>query len=240
MNVSDQPMLAVEGISVHYGPVRAVREVSIEVASSSIVTILGANGAGKSTTLKAISGIARISGGTLKFGGTDITRLPPGKRVAMGIAHCPEGRRIFANLTVRQNLVLGGHLRTPAEIERGIERTMDLFPALKSRLEQIAGSMSGGEQQMLAIGRSLMSNPKLLLLDEPSLGLAPLVIQRVFSVLSEIRNQGTTIVLVEQNVSQALRLADYAYVLANGRVDLSGEASEVMSTDAVRRSYLGG
>lgn len=233
-------MLKLDAVSVHYGPISAVRNVSIEVPRNSIVTILGANGAGKSTTLKSISGLVKVSKGSIFFEGTDITRFSASKRVGLGLAHCPEGRRIFASLSVRQNLLLGGHLLSKADVDAGIERALDLFPALKTRLGQAAGSMSGGEQQMLAIGRSLMSNPRLLLLDEPSLGLAPLVIHRVFEVLSEIRMQGTTIVLVEQNVSQALRLADFAYVLSSGTIDLSGTASEVMSTDAVRRSYLGG
>lgn len=233
-------VLKLEDVSVHYGPVNAVKNVSIEVPEQSIVTILGANGAGKSTTLKSVSGLVKASKGRITFFGKDVTHASASKRVEMGLSHCPEGRRIFSSLTVRQNLLLGGHLKPKSDIDSGMDRALELFPALSSRLSQLAGSMSGGEQQMLAIARSLMSYPKLILLDEPSLGLAPLIIHRVFEVLREIRSQGTTVVLVEQNVSQALRLADYAYVLANGRVDLSGPADEIMSTDAVRRSYLGG
>lgn len=237
---NDELILSLDNVSVHYGPVSALRHASIGVSTGSIVTILGANGAGKSTLLKSISGLVKASNGRISYRGKDITRLAPSDRVRQGISHCPEGRRIFSALTVRQNLVLGGHLLDKSDLDSGLDRALKLFPVLADRLNQSAGSMSGGEQQMLAIGRSLMSNPRLLLLDEPSLGLAPLIIHRVFEVLAEIREQGTTVVVVEQNVSQALRLADYAYVLSSGQIDLSGTASEIMSTDAVRRSYLGG
>ncbi len=232
-------MLRLDDVWCAHGRVVALRGIAIEVNAGSLVCILGANGAGKSTTLRAISGQVKAVRGRITFDGRDITRLRPAARVARGIAHCPEGRRVFADLTVKENLVLGGHILSRVELQRGIDRALSLFPTLAERMRQAAGSLSGGEQQMLAIGRALMTEPRLLLLDEPSLGLAPLVTQHLFRTLGEVRTSGTTILLVEQNVSLALAIADYAYVLANGRIDLAGTAEEVRATNEVERSYLG-
>lgn len=233
-------ILALDEVTCAYGPVVAARSLRINVRRGDVVTILGANGAGKSTTLKAISGLVRPVRGKVFFDGKDISHTAPWDRVKLGIAHCPEGRRVFSSQSVQQNLLLGAHLtKSKKDALAEADKILELFPALGSRLNQAAGSMSGGEQQMLAIGRAMMSKPKLLLLDEPSLGLAPVIIHRVFEALQKIKDLGTTIVLVEQNVSMALRLADYAYVLRQGRVDIEGTSAEVSATDAVRESYLG-
>lgn len=232
-------MLTVEDISCSYGPVEAVRGVSLEVADASLVSILGANGAGKSTTLKAIAGLVHPWRGRIRLDGKDITRLGAAARVERGITLCPEGRRIFTEFTVEQNLLIGGHLLPGREASKRIDQVVDLFPDLRPRLGQIAGSLSGGEQQMLAIARALMTRPKLLLLDEPSLGLAPLITQQVFRIIEDIRSQGTTIILVEQNARMALKVADYAYVLSSGRVDQEGTAGEIAAAGEIERSYLG-
>jgi len=232
-------LLTLDKIWCTHGPVVALRDIAIDVEAGSLVCILGANGAGKSTTLGAIAGQVKTIRGTITFEGRDITRMRPDGRVAHGIAHCPEGRRVFADFTVRENLMLGGHILPKAKLQGGIDRAVSLFPVLAERMGQAAGLLSGGEQQMLAIGRALMTEPRLLLLDEPSLGLAPLVTQQLFRTLDEVRTTGTTILLVEQNVSLALAIADYAYVLANGRVDLAGTADEVRATNEIERSYMG-
>ncbi len=233
-------MLTVEAITCAYGPIVAVRALSLEAADGALVCILGANGAGKSTTLKTIAGSMRPRQGRITFDGMDITRLDAAQRVARGIALCPEGRRVFTDFTVEQNLLAGGHLLSRQETRRRCADACDLFPVLAERMMQGAASLSGGEQQMLAIGRALMTRPKLLLLDEPSLGLAPVVIQQVFAVIQEIRARGASVIVVEQNARMALKIADYAYVLSNGRVDVAGSAAEIAASGEIERSYLGG
>jgi branched-chain amino acid transport system ATP-binding protein len=240
LTTGDDMVLSLSGLTCSYGPVTAIHALRIGVRAHSVVAILGANGAGKSTTLKAISGLVRPSRGSVFFNGTDITGISAAKRVKLGIAHCPEGRRVFVGETVKENLVLGGHLASKKSIDSKIAEVLELFPALERRLDQVAGSLSGGEQQMLAIGRALVSSPKLLLLDEPSLGLAPIIIRRVFEALVQINKQGTAIVLVEQNVSSALKLASYAYVLREGRIGLEGTPDELTANEQVHGLYLGG
>ena len=232
-------MLEVRALEVAYGSIRALHGVSLDVGHGELVAILGSNGAGKSTTLRAISGLVRPRAGSIRFLGRTITRAAPEEIVALGISHCPEGRRIFGRLTVRQNLVLGGIQRPWPEVRRDIDRMETLFPILRERLNQAAGTLSGGEQQMLAIARALMSRPRLLILDEPSLGLAPLVVEQVFRTIAELKGEGLTILLVEQNVHHALDVADRVYVLETGRVTLSGPASELRHDPRIEQSYLG-
>ncbi|HTF35339.1 MAG TPA: ABC transporter ATP-binding protein [Myxococcota bacterium] len=236
--MSADPLLRVEGLEVRYGAIRALRGVRFQVRAAEIVTLIGSNGAGKSTLLRAISGLVRPSAGSIHFQGVDVTGHPPEVLVALGISHVPEGRRIFANLTVRENLQMGSYLRPETEQE-GLERVFGLFPRLRERLSQRGGTLSGGEQQMLAIGRALMAEPKLLLLDEPSLGLAPLLVQQIFGIIRAINDQGTTVVLVEQNARQALRIAQRAYVLETGALALEGSAAELARDPRVREAYLG-
>jgi branched-chain amino acid transport system ATP-binding protein len=231
-------MLTLEHVTCSYGPIVAVRDISLQAGDSAIVCVLGPNGAGKSTTLKAIAGLVPPSRGRVRFAGRDITRMEPPERVALGIVLCPEGRRIFPEFTVEENLRIGGYRLSAADLAAGIARAVDLFPRLGERLGQRAAALSGGEQQMLAVARALMSRPRLLLLDEPSLGLAPLVIGQIFERIDAVRREGTTVVLVEQNANMALRVADYAYVLAHGRVALQGPPAGV-SALAIERSYLG-
>jgi branched-chain amino acid transport system ATP-binding protein len=233
-------LLQITNLNCDYGPVRAVRELSFEVAEGSVVAVLGPNGAGKSTTLKAVSGLVRPSAGRVLLDGADITRLPASRRVGLGIAHCPEGRRIFANLTVRENLRLGGHRLPRRELAGAMDRVLAVFPALARLLERRGGLLSGGEQQMLAIARATMVRPRLLLLDEPSLGLAPMVTRQVFGSLAEINRLGSTILLVEQNAAMALGFAQHGIVLVSGALDLAGPAPELLATDRVRMAYLGG
>ncbi|MEB2343552.1 MAG: ABC transporter ATP-binding protein [Deltaproteobacteria bacterium] len=232
-------MLAVEGLEVAYGAIRALRGVDFVVEPGEIVTLIGSNGAGKSTLLRAVSGLLRPAAGRITFEGRDVTGWRADRLVAAGISHVPEGRRIFANLSVRENLQMGGYLQ-PAREAEGLERVLALFPRLRERLAQPAGTLSGGEQQMLAIGRALMAEPRLLLLDEPSLGLAPLLVRQIFEIVGEINAQGTTVVLVEQNARQALRVARRAYVLETGVVALAGDASALEQDPRVREAYLGG
>lgn len=232
-------MLRLEGVTCAYGPIVALHDLHLEAGAGTVVCVLGANGAGKSTTLKAIAGLVPPRRGRIWFAGRDITRVDPPRRVAMGIALCPEGRRIFPEFTVEENLRIGAHVLASREIASGIARAVELFPRLGERLRQPAATLSGGEQQMLAIARSLMSRPRLLLLDEPSLGLAPIVMRQIFDRIQAIRQEGTTVVLVEQNANMALRVADYAYVLAHGRVTLEGPAGTVSTGGAIERSYLG-
>ncbi|HTO68763.1 MAG TPA: ABC transporter ATP-binding protein [Myxococcota bacterium] len=231
-------MLSVESLDVRYGAIHALRGVSFDVRAGEIVTLIGSNGAGKSTLLRAISGLVRASAGRVTVAGTDVTRAAPEAIVALGCSHVPEGRRIFANLTVRENLQMGAWRRRVPEAQ-GLERVLALFPRLRERLTQAGGTLSGGEQQMLAIGRALMAAPAILLLDEPSLGLAPLLVRQIFEIVREINGQGTTVVLVEQNAHQALRLAQRAYVLETGALALSGDAAELARDPRVRRAYLG-
>ncbi|ADU50769.1 amino acid/amide ABC transporter ATP-binding protein 2, HAAT family [Thermaerobacter marianensis DSM 12885] len=234
-------MLRVDDLHVFYGPIHALKGVSLAVEEGEIVTLIGANGAGKTTLLRAISGLTPPRRGTIHFQGRSLLRRLPEDIVRLGVSHVPEGRRIFANLTVQENLELGAFLRNDrAELARDLQRVFDLFPRLRERLHQLAGTLSGGEQQMLAIGRALMARPRLLLLDEPSLGLAPLLVRTIFDVIREINGQGTTILLVEQNAHMALSVAHRAYVLETGRIVLEGPAEALRQSEAIRAAYLGG
>lgn len=234
------PVLTVEGLVCQYGKVAAVRELSIEVREGELVTLIGANGAGKTTTLKAISGVLSAAAGRITFMGEDITRASARRILEMGIAHCPEGRRVFPYMTVRENLEMGCYLRTDRDgISTDMARLFERFPMLRERSDQAAGTLSGGEQQMLAISRALMSRPKLVLFDEPSLGLAPNLVERTFEIVKEIRSQGVTVVMVEQNAFAALELSDRSYVLEQGRVALSGTGAELLDNPHVKSAYLG-
>jgi branched-chain amino acid transport system ATP-binding protein len=232
-------LLRLTGVNTYYGRIHALQGIDIEVRSDEIVTLIGSNGAGKTTTLKTISGLLHPREGTVEFDGRDLTSTPAHELVGSGIAHAPEGRRIFSRLTVRENLLMGGFIRTAAERSEELERVLTLFPRLRERLDQKGGSLSGGEQQMLAIGRALMSKPRLLLLDEPSLGLAPILVQQIFNLIRQINEQGTTILLVEQNALQALGIAHRGYVLQTGKVILSDTAKGLAANQDVRRAYLG-
>jgi ABC-type branched-chain amino acid transport systems, ATPase component len=234
-------MLKVENLHVHYGAIHALKGVSIEVPKRKIVTLIGANGAGKSTTLRALSGILRASEGKIILEGEEIQRAVAQEIVRKGMSQVPEGRRVFAHMTVRENLDLGAYVRNDkSEIEKDLEMVFSRFPRLKEREKQLAGTLSGGEQQMLAMGRALMSRPRLLLLDEPSMGLAPLLVKEIFSIIEDINSTGTTVLLVEQNAHMALAIADYAYVLETGTIKLEGNAKELASSPEVRAAYLGG
>ena len=233
-------MLDLRDVHVHYGNIRSLQGVSLQVAEGELVALIGSNGAGKTTTLRTISGLLRPSPGAITFEGAEIQRASTDRIVALGISHCPEGRRIFGSLTVRENLILGAVSRSDhAAIAEDEEMVFALFPLLKERLRQAGGTLSGGEQQMLAIGRALMSRPRLLLLDEPSLGLAPLMVERIFETIAELKRQGRTILLVEQNVHHALDIADRAYVMETGRITLEGPADVLRRNPQVERSYLG-
>jgi branched-chain amino acid transport system ATP-binding protein len=234
-----EPLLKLNDVYTNYGQIRALQGVTIEVDKGEIVTLIGANGAGKTTTLKTICGLLHPREGTVWFDGKDASRTAAHDLVKAGIGHAPEGRRIFSRLTVLENLQMGGFTRKPAEINEDVDRVMTLFPRLRERTYQQGGTLSGGEQQMLAIGRAMMSRPRLLLLDEPSLGLAPIIIQTVFETIKEINAAGTTILLVEQNALQALNIADRGYVLQTGSVVLSGAAGELREDETVRQAYLG-
>jgi branched-chain amino acid transport system ATP-binding protein len=234
-------MLKLESVSISYGAIQAVRDVSIDVPSGEVVTIIGANGAGKSTLLKSIVGLESVAAGRISFDGHDITKTAAHRRTGMGVALSPEGRGVFSDQSVRDNLLLGAYSKKsePARTEQKIEKYFELFPRLKERQEQLAGTLSGGEQQMLAIARALMSEPKLLLLDEPSLGLAPLIIRDIFNTIRALRETGLTILLVEQMANQALGVADRAYVLETGRVTLQGKGCDLLNDPKVRAAYLG-
>ncbi len=233
-------MLELTDVHVRYGNIRALQGVSLRVDTGELIALIGANGAGKTTTLRAISGLLRPSQGAITFDGTDLTSAPTDRIVGLGISHCPEGRRIFGSLTVAENLRLGAvSVSDAAASAAELENVFALFPLLKERLGQAGGTLSGGEQQMLAIGRALMSRPRLLLLDEPSLGLAPLMVERIFETITELKRQGRTILLVEQNVHQALDVADRAYVLETGRIMLEGPAETLRHDPKVEQSYLG-
>ncbi|HVK40676.1 MAG TPA: ABC transporter ATP-binding protein [Candidatus Kapabacteria bacterium] len=234
-------MLNIQDLHVSYGAIGAIKGISFHVPSRSIVTLIGANGAGKTTTLRTISGLLRAVSGTVTFQGKDITNRPPHEIVRLGVCQSPEGRMIFPGLSVRENLMMGAYLRKDrAEIEKDLEYNFSIFPRLKERLKQAGGTLSGGEQQMLAIARALMSRPHLLLLDEPSLGIAPLLVKLIFEKIQEInRDLGTTILLVEQNAHMALGIASYAYVLETGEVTLEGPAAELASNEEVQKAYLG-
>lgn len=232
--------LRVENIHVYYGAIHAIRGVTFTVNEGEVVTLIGANGAGKSTILKTVSGLLRPKSGTISFDGTDITQIPPHKLVPMGLAHVPEGRRIFQQMTVEENLEMGAFTQPKSGIAMDLEKVFALFPRLKERRRQIAGTLSGGEQQMLAMGRALMSHPKLLMLDEPSMGLAPILVEQIFDIIRSLHRTGTTILLVEQNAQMALSVADRAYVLETGEITLTGTGDELIHSDAIRKAYLGG
>ena len=233
-------LLKVHGLDVYYGAVHALKGVDLDVRTGEVVTLIGANGAGKSTLLRTISGLVKPRAGAITFDGKDLVKLPPHQVVAAGISHAPEGRAVFANLTVEDNLVLGAYLRKDAAVASDMESMFGLFPRLKERRKQASGTLSGGEQQMLAIARALMSRPRLLLLDEPSLGLAPLLVKDIFQTIVEINREGTTILLVEQNANQALHVAHRGYVLETGRVALSDTGPNLLANPAVKEAYLGG
>jgi branched-chain amino acid transport system ATP-binding protein len=233
-------LLEVEGISVHYGRIRAIRDMSFSVNEGEVVSLIGANGAGKTTTMKTISGILNPSAGKITFAGEDITKMKAHIRVVRGISQAPEGRGIFPGMTVMENLDMGTFGRTNrAGVPQDLERVFDLFPRLKERIKQYGGTMSGGEQQMLAIGRALMSDPKLLLLDEPSMGLAPQFIRQIFKIIKEINKQGTTVLMVEQNANQALAGAHRAFVLETGEITHRGTGKELLANPAIKEAYLG-
>ena len=233
-------LLEVENLNVYYGAIHALQGVSFNVEEGEIVTLIGANGAGKSTTLRTISGLLRSRGGQVKFKGMDITMMPAQQIVRLGASHVPEGRKIFAPLTVKENLMMGAFTRSdPAEIQRSMDRVFSSFPRLKERIGQLGGTLSGGEQQMLATGRGMMSRPTLMMMDEPSMGLSPILVEEIFSIIKEINAQGTSILLVEQNASMALSISHRAYVLETGRIVLSGTAKEIAENPQVKSAYLG-
>jgi branched-chain amino acid transport system ATP-binding protein len=234
-----EPLLKLDGVHTYYGQIHALKGVTIEVNKGEVVTLIGANGAGKTTTLKTVCGLLHPRQGTVTFDGSDTSKTAAHDLVKAGIGHAPEGRRIFSRLTVLENLQMGGFTRPRVEIDEDVDRVMTLFPRLRERTHQQGGTLSGGEQQMLAIGRAMMSRPRLLLLDEPSLGLAPILIQVVFETIKEINAAGTTILLVEQNALQALNIAHRGYVLQTGNVVLSGEAASLRENETVRKAYLG-
>jgi branched-chain amino acid transport system ATP-binding protein len=236
-------LLEVDGLCVNYGHIEAIRDISFGVEEGTVTALIGANGAGKTTTLKTLSGLRKVRAGTVRFDGKDITHAPPYERVMMGISQSPEGRGCFPGMTVMENLDMGAFVRKDrksAAYRADLDRVFDLFPRLKERERQAAGSMSGGEQQMLAIGRALMAKPRLILLDEPSMGLAPKLIKQIFDIITEINEQGTTVLLVEQNASQALKRADVAHILETGEIVRSGTGQELAGDESVKAAYLGG
>lgn len=234
-------MLTIKNLNVYYGAIHAVKDLNMEVGDGEIVTLIGSNGAGKSTTLHTISGLIKPKTGSILYKGEEIVGVPAHKLVGRGLVQVPEGRHVFAEMTVMENLDMGAYLRMDKDgIARDKEKVFEKFPRLKERISQTAGTLSGGEQQMLAMGRALMSRPQLLILDEPSMGLAPLLVREIFSIIKEINSEGTTVLLVEQNANMALSIADRAYVLETGRVVLSGTAAELAASEAVQKAYLGG
>lgn len=234
-------MLEIKNLNVHYGVIHALKDASLTVNKGEIVTLIGANGAGKTTTLRAISGLNKASSGQILLEGNDITNLSPPKRVEMNLSQVPEGRRIFPAMTIVENLEMGAYLRKDkANIKKDMEHVYELFPILGNRKKQTAGTLSGGEQQMLAMGRALMSRPKILLLDEPSMGLAPLLVKEIFEIIKNINSTGTTILLVEQNAKMALSIANRAYVIETGSIVMSGTGEELANSDEIKKAYLGG
>ena len=232
--------LEIRDLCVSYGGIRALKGVNLSVDEGQIVTLIGANGAGKSTTLRAISGLQKVQSGSILYGGEELTSLPAKEIVRRGIIHVPEGRRVFPDMTVAENLKIGAFLRTDkAAIAQDMDYVYSLFPRLKERSWQLAGTLSGGEQQMLAVGRALMSRPKVLMMDEPSLGLAPLIVKDIFSIIRRVNQDGITVLLIEQNANAALRIADYGYVLETGTIALSGTGEELLRNESVREAYLG-
>ncbi len=233
-------MLKVEDIHVYYGSIHAIKGISFEVNEGEIVTLIGANGAGKSTTLNTVAGLLKPRSGSVTFEDHSIVGVPPHKVVSRGMALCPEGRRVFLQMTVQENLEMGGYTRPASEISGSIEDVYQRFPRLKERYKQTAGTLSGGEQQMLAMGRAMMSKPKLLMLDEPSMGLAPILVEQIFDIIKELHKAGTTILLVEQNAQMALSVADRAYVLETGTISMDGDAKALLNDERVQKAYLGG
>ena len=233
-------VLKVDNINVYYGAIHAIKGISFEVNEGEIVTLIGANGAGKSTTLQTVSGLLRSRTGSIEFNGENISHVPAHKLVYKGLAQVPEGRRIFLQMSVEENLEMGAFTQKNAGIDADLESVYEQFPRLRERKKQIAGTLSGGEQQMLAMGRALMSHPKLLMLDEPSMGLAPILVEQIFDIIRQLHKNGTTILLVEQNAQMALSVADRAYVLETGKITLSGTGKELAESDEVRKAYLGG
>ena len=233
-------MLEVKDLEVHYGVIKAIKGISFEVKEGEVIALIGANGAGKTTVLHTISGLLTPSKGSVSFEGKDITKVPAYKIVSLGMAHVPEGRRVFAQLTVLENLKLGAYTRKDKnEMEETLNMVYERFPRLKERKNQVAGTLSGGEQQMLAMGRALMSHPKLILMDEPSMGLSPILVEEIFKIIRDISASGTTVLLVEQNAKKALAIADRAYVLETGNITLSGDAKKLMNDESVKKAYLG-
>ncbi|MDD5912971.1 MAG: ABC transporter ATP-binding protein [Oscillospiraceae bacterium] len=233
-------MLKIENLQVAYGGIQALRGISLEVPDGKIVTLIGANGAGKSTTLRTISGLVKAKGGSIMYNDTELVGKPITSIIETGIIHVPEGRRVFPDMTVLENLKIGAYLRNDKDgIERDIRWVYELFPRLEERNWQLAGTLSGGGQQMLAVGRGLMARPKVLMMDEPSLGLAPIVVQGIFDIIREINRQGVTILLIEQNANMALKIADYAYVMETGRITMTGTGAELLENEAVKEAYLG-
>ena len=232
-------MLKVEDLHVYYGAIHAIKGISFEVKEGEIVALIGANGAGKSTILKTVSGLMHPRSGSISFQGQDIAHMEAHKLLPLGLAHVPEGRRIFLQMTVQENLEMGSYINKEVA-QQDLDMVFDYFPRLKERRKQIAGTLSGGEQQMLAMSRALMSHPKLMMLDEPSMGLAPILVDQIFQIIQELHENGTTILLVEQNARKALQIADRAYVLETGTITLSGTGAELASSDAVKKAYLGG
>ena len=233
------PLLKVNDIQVYYGAIHAIKGISLEVHENEIVTLIGANGAGKSTTLNTIAGLLRPRQGTVELNGENINGVSASKMVSRGLSLCPEGRRIFQQMTVRENLEMGAYSRPATEIESSLEEMFQRFPRLKEREKQVGGTLSGGEQQMLAMARALMSRPRLLMLDEPSMGLAPILVEQIFGIISELHASGVTILLVEQNAQMALQVADRAYVMETGLITMQGPAHELLHNDAVQKAYLG-
>jgi branched-chain amino acid transport system ATP-binding protein len=234
-------MLELNNVNVFYGAIHALKDISLKIEQGEVVTLIGANGAGKTTTLKAISGMLKPKSGNIKLNGKDISTIDGTDIVKLGISHAPEGRRVFSKMSVMENLELGAYTRNDkAEIKKDYEKVFSLFPRLLERKEQMAGTLSGGEQQMLAIGRALMSRPKLLLLDEPSMGLAPIIVKEIFSIIKNINKDGTTVLLVEQNANMALQAADRAYIIRNGEIEMEGSAKDFLQDEKVKNAYLGG
>lgn len=234
-------MLEITNVNVFYGAIHALKNISLNIKEGEVVTLIGANGAGKSTTLKAISGIEKPKTGKITFNGKEINNMQAANIVKLGISHVPEGRRIFSSMSVMENLEMGAYSRTDKlKIKQDFQKVFSLFPRLLERKDQLAGTLSGGEQQMLAIGRALMSKPKLLLLDEPSMGLAPIIVKEIFSIINEINKEGTTVLLVEQNAAMALQAAHRAYIIRNGEIEIEGNAKELLMDEKVKNAYLGG
>ena len=233
-------MLEVKGLQVYYGVIQALKDISFEVNQGEVIALIGANGAGKTTTLHTVTGLLPSKAGSIMFEGVDITKMPAHKIVEMGIAHVPEGRRVFSQLSVYENLIMGAYTRKDKkEIAENLEKVYQRFPRLKERKNQRAGTLSGGEQQMLAMGRALMSNPKMIVMDEPSMGLSPIFVNEIFDIIEKVSASGTTVLLVEQNAKKALSIADRAYVLETGKIVLSGDANELMNDDSIKKAYLG-